>query len=124
MPKIGQWKKILGNTKKPKTRVQVSGKAEAMMDTQSIRFEELTKRRDAGTPAADRNPLAESKYGLEDASFRLIITEDQLLHKAATGSISLFVDAAGLSGPMAAQRCSGRNPAVPRAGVEVGLPGS
>jgi hypothetical protein len=121
MPKIGQWKKILGNTEKPKTRVQVSGKAEAMTDTQSIRFEELTKRRDAGTPAADRNPLAESKYGLEDASFRLIITEDQLLHKAATGSISLFVDAVG---PMAAQRYSGRNPAVPRAGVEVGPLGS
>ena len=98
MAKIGQWKKILGHAKKPKTRVEVSGKSEVMTITQSFRFEELTKRRDTGTPVADRNPLEESKYGLEDAAFRLMITEDQLVGKAATGAISLFVDAAGLPG--------------------------
>ena len=121
MPKIGQWKNILSNTEKPKTRVQVSGKAEAMTDTQSIRFEELTKRRDAGTPAADRNPLAESKYGLEDASFRLIITEDQLLHKAATGSISLFVDAAGLSGQWQRSDTAGEILRSPEQALKSGL---
>ncbi len=98
MPKISQWRKILGHTEKPKVRVQVSGKAEVMTDTQSIRFEELTQKRDAGKPAVARNPLEESTYGLEDASFRLMITEDQLLQKAAAGSIDLYVDAAGLPG--------------------------
>ncbi len=98
MPKFNQWKKILGHTEKPKVRVQVSGKAEVMTDTQSIRFDELTKRRDTGKPAVDRNPLEESTYGLEDAAFRLMITEDQLLHEAAAGSICLYTDAAGLQG--------------------------
>ena len=98
MPKISQWRKILGHTEKPKVRVQVSGKAQEMTDTQSIRFDELTKKRDAGKPAADRNPLEESTYGLEDASLRLMITEDQLLHEAAAGSIYLYADAAGLPG--------------------------
>lgn len=121
MPKISQWRKILGHTEKQKVRVRVSGKAEVMTDTQSIRFEELTKKRDAGQPATDRNPLEESTYGLEDASFRLMITEDQLLQKAAAGSIDLYVDAAGLPGQWQRGDAAGEFIASPVMVLKTGL---
>jgi len=98
MPTINQLKKILGQTEKPTVRVEVSGKYEELTDTQSIRFEELSKIRGTATPPADRNPLEESEYSLEDAALRLMTTEDELLAKAAAGSIILYADVTGLSG--------------------------
>ncbi|HNP34324.1 MAG TPA: hypothetical protein PKK10_00615 [Woeseiaceae bacterium] len=98
MSKIAQWKRIFGHTEKQKVLVQVSGRTEAMTETQSYRFEELTRSRVAGEIAADRNPLEDSQYGLQDASLRLMITEDQLLQKAAAGLICLYVDITGLQG--------------------------
>lgn len=98
MLKIAQWKKILGHSEKQKVLVEVSGKAEVMTDTQSYRFEELTSTRDTEKVAADRNPLDDPQYKLQDAAFRLMITEDELLQKAAAGSIFLYVDTAGLQG--------------------------
>ncbi len=98
MPTINQLKKILGQTEKSTVRVEVSGKYEELTDTQSIRFEELAKIRGTETPSADRNPLEESEYSLEDAALRLMATEDELIGKAAAGSIILYADATGLSG--------------------------
>ena len=98
MLKIARWKKILGHSEKQKVLVEVSGKTEVMTDTQSYRFEELTSSRDTEKVAADRNPLDDPHYKLQDAAFRLMITEDELLQKAAAGSIFLYVDSAGLQG--------------------------
>ena len=121
MPKVSQWKKVLGHTGKQKVLVEVSGKSEEMTDTQSIRFEELTKKRDAGASIADRNPLEDLTYGLKDASFRLMITEIQLLQKAATGSIRLYVDAADLSGHWERSDAAGNNLESPVKMLQSGL---
>ena len=98
MAKIGHWKRILGPTGKQKVLVSVGGKNARMTETQSYRFSELKEQRDAGSPAAIDNPLEESRYRLEDASFRLLISEDQLLQKAAAGSVRLYTNAEGLTG--------------------------
>lgn len=98
MTKIGHWKRILGGTGKQKVLVSVGGKDARMTETQSYRFSELNGQREADSKTASNNPLEESRYGLEDAAFRLLISEDQLLRKAAAGSVRLYTDAAGLTG--------------------------
>lgn len=98
MTRIGRWKRILGSTGKQKVLVNVAGKEARMTKTQSYRFSELSEQRGTSSQAASRNPLEESRYGLEDAAFRLLIGEDQLLRKAASGSVRLHTDAAGLTG--------------------------
>lgn len=98
MARIGQWKRILGQTGKQKVLVKVGGKHTPLTETQSYRFSELREQRAADSGATDCNPLQESRYSLEDASFRLMIDEDQLLQKAAAGSLCLYTNAEGLSG--------------------------
>lgn len=108
MLKIAQWKKILGHSEKQKVLVEVSGKAEVMTDTQSYRFEELTSTRDAEKSVTERNPLDDPQYKLKDAAFRLMITEDELLQKAAAGSIFLYIDTAGLQGHWQRRNADGK----------------
>lgn len=98
MSKLSQWKKILSHTAKPKVAVRVAGKSEQMTQTQSYRFEELNARREDAGASADSNPLSQSSYSLSEAALRLMVTEDDLLRRAAAGSVYLYVDAAGLSG--------------------------
>lgn len=98
MSKLSQWKKILGHSTKPKVAVQVAGKSEQMTQTQSYRFEELAAKRGDADASLDNNPLSESSYTLGDAAFRLMLSEDELLQRAAAGSVYLYVETSGLSG--------------------------
>ncbi len=98
MSKIDRWKKIFGSKSRQKVPVRVRGKTEQMTVTQSYRFSELKEQRETGAPAADRNPLQASAYGLQDASFRLFLSDEQLLQKAAAGFIRLYINARGLTG--------------------------
>lgn len=96
MRKHGLWKNIFGH--KEKVLVDVGGRTEQMTRTQSFRYNELKESRPRAKPEKYRNPLAESRYSLADAAFRLMIGEDELLRKAAEGRYRLYVDASGLSG--------------------------
>ena len=98
MSKIEHLKRILGRTGKQKVLVSVGGKDARMTETQSYRFSELNGQREAESQTAANNPLEESRYGIEDAAFRLFISEEQLLRMAADGSVRLYTDAAGLTG--------------------------
>jgi len=97
VPKVSRWKMIFGH-QKPKTPVQVGNKAEEMTDTQAYRFNELTHadRRDA-MPRND-NPLDQSRYTLDEAAFRLMTDEADILQRAASGAVKLYANAAGLEG--------------------------
>lgn len=97
MSKIEHLKRILGGTGKQKVLVSVGGKDAHLTETQSYRFSELSGQREVDSQSTN-NPLEESRYALGDAAFRLLISEDQLLRKAAAGSVRLYTDAAGLTG--------------------------
>ncbi len=105
MSRIGRWKNIFGH--REKVAVKVGAKTELLTDTQSYRFSEISETRDAPTRPAYKNPLNDTRYGLEDAAFRLMITEDEVLAKAAAGGLRLYVDAAGKSGHWARRDLEG-----------------
>ena len=96
MSKIGLWKNIFGY--REKVAVEVGGKTELLTNTQSFRFSEINEARDAPSRPSYRNPLEDACYRLKDAAFRLMISEDEVLEKAALGSLHLYVDVAGMSG--------------------------
>jgi hypothetical protein len=95
MPKIGFWKSVLG----PKERVpvKVGSKTELLTHTQSYRFDELS---DSGRLRAPPvvNPLEDARYSLEDATFRLMLSETDILRAAVDGDIRLYIDMAGQAG--------------------------
>lgn len=96
MTKISVWKNIFGH--REKVAVEVSGKTELLTNTQSFRFSEISKTRGSSTRPFYRNPLEDACYHLKDAAFRLMISEDEVLEKAALGNLHLYVDVAGMSG--------------------------
>ncbi len=98
MPKASRWKKIFGNYRKPTVKVQVGEKDEEMTDTQAFRFRELTQTATRDAPVMNGNPLEQSRYTLEQAAFRLMASEVDVLQRAASGSIGLYADVAGLEG--------------------------
>ena len=97
MSKIGQWKKILGHTEKEKVQVKVGPRVEELTVTQSYRFDQLSERRKA-EPEPVENPFEQSRYTLAEASFRMLQSETQILEKAASGALTVYVNAAGLQG--------------------------
>lgn len=98
MASANRWKKIFGRPKKPKVEVQVGDTAHMMTETQAYRFDELAQTGSQNQLAANDNPLEESRYSLDEAAFRLMVDETELLQQAAAGSIRLYADAAGLTG--------------------------
>ncbi len=98
MSKVSQWQKILGRTAKPKSPVLVGGKSAEMTDTQAYRFSELKTSNGQVSQAANADPFGQSKCSLEEAAFRLMISEDDVLQRAAAGSINLYTSATGLAG--------------------------
>lgn len=97
MPKIAQWKKILGHAEKEKVRVSVGPKVEEMTVTQSYRFDQLSKTWKAESVPVE-NPLEQSRYTLTEAAFRLQQDETRILEKAVAGAVLVYVNAAGLQG--------------------------
>ena len=96
MSKFGQWKSIFGH--REKVAVKVGAKTELLTDTQSFRFNEISEARDTSPRPEYRNPLDDTRYSLDDAAFRLMITAEEVLARAAGGSLHLYVDVAGKSG--------------------------
>ncbi len=98
MSSISRWKKLFGRTGKPTFKVLVGEATEEMTDTQAYRFDELTHAGPRDSRAASSNPLEQPVYSLAEAAFRLMSSEEDLLHRAAAGSIRLFTNAAGFTG--------------------------
>lgn len=98
VPKVSQWKKIFGLSRKPKVTVQVGSKAEEMTETQAYRFDELAQSNIQERKAPSDNPLEQSRYTLEEAAFRLMTGKGDILKQAGEGLVDLYVNAAGLSG--------------------------
>ena len=96
MAKIGLWKSIFGH--REKVAVNVGGKTELLTNTQSFRFSELSDSESMPSPAAYRNPLEDTQYSLSDAAFRLMISEDEVLARAAAGKLRLYTDMSNKSG--------------------------
>lgn len=96
MSKIGLWNNIFGH--KEKVAVSVGGRTELLTQTQSYRFSEIREQKDTPPRPSYSNPLEDARYTLTDAAFRLMISEDEVLAKAAAGDMRLYVDVAGLSG--------------------------
>lgn len=105
MSKIGRWKSIFGH--REKVPVKVGSKTEMLTDTQSIRFTEISETREAPLRPAYRNPLDDTRYSLEDAAFRLMISEDEVLARAAAGGLRLYADVTGQSGHWARRDLEG-----------------
>lgn len=98
MPKANQWREIFQSVRKEKMRVRVGEKCVDMTTTQAYRLDELTENRRLCTePDATAAP-GKTRYALAEASDHLNISEENLLQNAACGSISLYVNAAGLRG--------------------------
>jgi len=96
MSKIGFWKNIFGH--REKVVVDVGDKTELLTHTQSFRFSELAGKRDTPREAAYCNSLEDKRYRLDDAAYRLLIPQDEVLTKGAAGDLRLYVDVAGQSG--------------------------
>ena len=105
MSKIGLWKNIFGH--REKVAVNVGDKTELLTDTQKFRFNEISEARDFPARPVYRNPLEDTRYRLEDAAFRLMIPEDEVLARAAAGGLRLYVDVAGKSGHWARRDLEG-----------------
>jgi hypothetical protein len=98
MSASGGWKSILARSEKPKVTVTVGKSAQDLTHTQARRFNELTRGAVVAAPAANDNPLEQSRYSLEDAAFRRMTSADDILKRAASGAINLYVSAKGLRG--------------------------
>lgn len=97
MKGIGQWKQLLGGSKKT-VPVRMGGTVESMTVTQAHRFDELSHRQQNAASRSDSNPFEGKRYSISDAAFRLMTSESRILDLAASGSIALFADVGGLSG--------------------------
>lgn len=98
MPKINQWREIFQSARKEKMRVRVGEKYVDMTFTQAYRLDELTEdRRFCTEPDAAVGP-EKTHYSLAEASAHLNVSEEKLLQNAAFGSISFYINAAGLMG--------------------------
>ena len=93
-----QYKKILRHIIKPKVSVKVGRKVAEMTDTQAYRFAELSQGDAELQQEPEGNPFEQLRYSLEEAAFRLMIDEDEILRRAASGTIGLYVNAAGFEG--------------------------
>lgn len=98
MSRSKPYKRILEHLMKPKVAVQVGPKVEEMTDTQAYRFVELTEANAGERRPANDNPFEQARYSLEDAAFRLMLGEDEILSRAVSGSIGLYASVAGLEG--------------------------
>ncbi|MCH8100478.1 MAG: hypothetical protein IIB74_08580 [Proteobacteria bacterium] len=98
MLNASRWKNIFGCVQKPTVTVQVGDTVEELTDTQAYRFEELTRGGARKAQAVYDNPLAQPRYSLEEAAFRLMTSEDAILQRAASGTVKLYANAAGLAG--------------------------
>ncbi len=96
MPKAGLWKNIF--SQKEKVVVDVGGKPHAMTHTQKFRFEELKESQRELNANAYKNPLEDSRYSMDDAAFRLMLSSDEILDKAIAGKYRVYVDASGVTG--------------------------
>lgn len=96
MTKVGLWKNIFGY--REKVAVDVGGRTELLTETQSYRFSEIAEQKDVPSRASYSNPLEDARLTLRDAAFRLMISEDEVLAKAAAGELHLHIDVAGTSG--------------------------
>jgi hypothetical protein len=98
MSASGRWKNILGRSEEPKVTVKVGKSPQELTHTQARRFSELARGGAVAAPAANDNPLEQPRYSLEDAAFRRMTSEADILQRAASGSINLYVSAKGLRG--------------------------
>ena len=96
MSKVGLWKNIFGHNEK--VAVNVGGRTELLTKTQSYRFSEINEKTDSQPQPSYSNPLEDARFSLFDAAFRLMISEDEVLAKAAAGDLRVYVDVAGMSG--------------------------
>lgn len=96
MSGIKYWKSVFGH--REKFSVSVGDKTALLTDTQSCRFSELKESRQASPQSDYRNPLDDARLSLEDAAFRLMISEDEVLARAAAGHVRIYVDIGGKAG--------------------------
>ncbi|MEO1245634.1 MAG: hypothetical protein AAFX56_08100 [Pseudomonadota bacterium] len=98
MSRTSQYRKLIGQIKKPTVAVRVGRKVEELTDTQAYRFDELTQANARTPQPANDNPFEQARYSLQDAAFRLLLSEEDLLRQAASGKSVLYINAAGLRG--------------------------
>lgn len=105
MRKAGLWQSLFGQ--KEKVVVDVGGESHAMTHTQKFRFEELRESQRQLDSRAYKNPLEDSRYGLDDAAFRLMLSPDEVLDKAIAGKYRVYVDASDVTGTWRRREPSG-----------------
>ena len=98
MSGTSSYKKILRHIIKPKVSVTVGRKVEEMTDTQAYRFAELSQDDATASHASDDGPFERSRYSLEEAAFRLMVSEDEILRRAESGAVRLYIHVAGFEG--------------------------
>jgi hypothetical protein len=83
---------------KKKLPIRVGGKLVRFTDTQAGRLEELTDYKRREPEPGEANALEQPRYTLKESAFRLLVTEEQLLQKARSGLVNLYIDVADLQG--------------------------
>jgi len=97
------------NVVKEKRPIRVGDGLVQFTKTQAGRLQELTDYRRQDAEAGQGNAFEKSRYTLEESAFRLLVTEEQLLQKAASDSLDIYVDVGGLKGLWRYKAADGRS---------------
>lgn len=95
---IERWKGLFGKSEAPKKTVHVGESFEELTHTQAYRFNELSEASGKHRLKENDNPFDRAKYSLGDAAFRLMTSEADVLRRAASGEMHLFVSTNGTIG--------------------------
>jgi hypothetical protein len=87
----------------------VGGRLWHITDTQAGRLEELTDYRRRDAEPGQASAIEKPRYTLQESAFRLLATEEQLLQKAASGLVDLYIDVANLQGLWRYKAADGRS---------------
>lgn len=97
------------NAVKKKLPINVGGKLVNFTETQAGRLRELTKYKRRDPEPGQANAFEKPRYTLEESAFRLLVTEEQLLQRAASESVDLFINVEGLQGLWRYKAADGRS---------------
>lgn len=106
--RIGHFPKWMNSVKK-KLPIRVGGRLVRFTDTQAGRLEELTDYRRRDPEPGQANAFEKAHYTLKESAFRLLATEEELLQKAGSGLVDLYIDVADLQGLWRYKAADGRS---------------
>ena len=97
------------NAVKKKVTIPVGSELVQFTNTQAGRLQELVEYRRRDPEPGQANAFEKPRYTLEESAFRLLVTEEHLLQKAASESVDLYINVADLQGFWRYKAADGRS---------------